>query len=114
MERTGRHPGAYLMDGGFATREDITALEERDVTVYAPVKLPKSKPEEERYQPRYGDVPKLRWRQRMATEEEGGVPATRLHRRMGQCSSEPARGVPVHRPWGGQSHLSNAFGSGGP
>ena len=63
MERTGRHPGAYLMDGGFATREDITALEERDVTVYAPVKLPKSKPEEERYQPRYGDSPQVvRWR----------------------------------------------------
>ena len=74
VERTGRHPGAYLMDGGFATREDITALEERDVTVYAPVKLPKSKPEEERYQPRYGDSPQVvRWRQRMATEEAKAV-----------------------------------------
>ena len=116
VERTGRHPGAYLMDGGFATREDITALEERDVTVYAPVKLPKSKPEEERYQPRYGDSPPSG---AVAPAHghggsQGGVPATRLHRRMGQCSSEPARGVPVHRPWGGQSHLSNAFGSGGP
>ena len=74
VERTGRHPGAYLMDGGFATREDITALEERDVTVYAPVKLPKSKPEEERYQPRYSDSPQVvRWRQRMATEEAKAV-----------------------------------------
>ena len=74
VERTGRHPGAYLMHGGFATREDITALEERDVTVYAPVKLPKSKPEEERYQPRYGDSPQVvRWRQRMATEEAKAV-----------------------------------------
>ena len=74
VERTGRHPGAYLMDGGFATREDITALEERDVTVYAPVKLPKSKPKEERYQPRYGDSPQVvRWRQRMATEEAKAV-----------------------------------------
>ena len=73
-ERTGQHPGAYLMDGGFATREDITALEERDVTVYAPVKLPKSKPEEERYRPRYGDTPQVeRWRQRMATEEAKAV-----------------------------------------
>ena len=62
------------MDGGFATREDITALEERDVTVYAPVKLPKSKPEEERYRPRYGDTPQVeRWRQRMATEEAKAV-----------------------------------------
>ncbi len=73
-ERTGQHPGCYLMDGGFATREAITALEERDVTVYAPVKLPKSKPEEERYQPRYGDSPQVvQWRQRMATEEAKAV-----------------------------------------
>ena len=74
VNRTGQHPGAYLMDGGFATREDITELEEREVTVYAPVKLPKSKPEEERYQPRYGDSPQVvRWRQRMATEEAKAV-----------------------------------------
>ncbi len=73
MERTGQHPGAYLMDGGFATREDITALEERDVTVYSPVRLPRNKPEE-RYQPRYGDTPQVvQWRQRMATEEAKAV-----------------------------------------
>ena len=74
MKRTGQHPGAYLMDGGFATREDITALEERDITVYSPVRLPRNKPEEERYQPRYGDSPQVvRWRQRMATEEAKAV-----------------------------------------
>ncbi len=74
MQRTGQHPGAYLMDGGFATREDITALEERDVTVYSPVRLPRNKPEEERYQPRYGDSPQVvRWRERMATEEAKAV-----------------------------------------
>ena len=89
VERTGRHPGAYLMDGGFATREDITALEERDVTVYAPVKLPKSKPEEERYQPRYGDSPQVvRWRQRMATEE-----AKAVYRQRGST----ARVLGIHR-----------------
>ena len=33
MERTGQHPKDYLMDGGFATKEAITALEEREVTV---------------------------------------------------------------------------------
>ena len=70
MKRTGQHPKDYLMDGGFATKEDITALEERGLTVYAPVKLPRNKPEEERYQPRYEDSPEVvRWRQRMATEE---------------------------------------------
>ncbi len=74
MQRTGQHPGAYLMDGGFATREDITILEERDVTVYAPVRLPRNKPEEERYQPCYGDSPQVvRWRERMATEEAKAV-----------------------------------------
>ena len=74
VKRTGQHPRAYLMDGGFATREDITALEERDITVYAPVRLPRNKPEEERYQPRYEDSPEVvRWRQRMATEEAKAV-----------------------------------------
>lgn len=74
VKRTGLHPKSYLMDGGFATREDITALEQRTVAVYAPVRLPRNKPEEERYQPRYGDSPEVvRWRQRMATEEAKAV-----------------------------------------
>ena len=42
--------------------------------MYAPVKLPRNKPEEERYQPRYGDTPQvMRWRERMATEEAKAV-----------------------------------------
>ncbi len=74
VKRTGQHPKSYLMDGGFATREDITALEQRSVTVYAPVRLPRNKPEEERCQPRYGDGPEVaRWRQRMSTEEAKAV-----------------------------------------
>ena len=68
--RTGEKPRAYLMDGGFASREDITKLEERGVPVYAPVRLPKRRPEGERYLPRYGDSPQvIAWRTRMATEE---------------------------------------------
>ena len=74
VKRTGQQPKAYLMDGGFATREDITALEERGLTVYAPVRLPRNRPEEERFQSRYGDSPQVvRWRQRMATEEAKAV-----------------------------------------
>ena len=70
VRRTGQHPAAYLMDGGFATRDAITTLDERGVTVYAPVRLPRNKPEEERYQPRYGDSPQVvAWRERMATED---------------------------------------------
>ena len=72
--RTGRRPKAYLMDGGFAAREDITLLEERGATVYAPVRQPKSRPEEERYQTRYGDTDQvIAWRQRMASEEGKAV-----------------------------------------
>ena len=74
VRRTGRHPESYLMDGGFATREDITALEQRGVSVYAPVRLPRNKPERERYDPRYGDGPDVaRWRQRMATGEAKAI-----------------------------------------
>lgn len=69
-QRTGQHPKAYLIDGAFAARADITTLEGRGVTVYAPVRLPRDKKEEERYQPRYGDSPAVvQWRQRMATQE---------------------------------------------
>jgi len=68
--RTGRRPKTYLIDGGFATREDITLLEKRGATVYAPVRQPKSRPEDERYQSRYGDSEEVAaWRQRMASEE---------------------------------------------
>jgi len=72
--RTGKHPADYLVDGGFATRTDITTLEQRGVTVYAPVRLPKSKPEAQRYQPRYRDTPEVvAWRQRMATDEAKAI-----------------------------------------
>ena len=73
-QRTGHHPKAYLMDGAFASRADITTLEERGVSVYAPVRLPRNKPEEQRYQPAYEDGPAVvRWRQRMATQEAQAV-----------------------------------------
>lgn len=67
--RTGQTPKAYLMDGGFAVREDITFLAQRGADVYAPVRLPKSKPEQQRYLSRYGDTSEVvDWRQRMASE----------------------------------------------
>ena len=37
-QRTGQHPGAYLLDGGFVDLDDIEALERRGVRVYAPPK----------------------------------------------------------------------------
>jgi transposase len=70
VQRTGEHPKAYLVDSSFATRADITALDRQGVTVYAPVRLPRNKPEEKRYLHRYEDSSEVvRWRQRMATQE---------------------------------------------
>lgn len=78
QERTDQHPKDYLMDGGFAARDAITTLEQRGITVYAPVRLPRNKPEEERYLPRQGDSPEVvAWRERMATEEGKAVYKTR-------------------------------------
>lgn len=74
VKRTGHQPRAYLMDGGFTSNEDITALETEGIPVYAPVRLPKHKPEEERYKPHYGDTPEVvQWRQRMATDDAKAV-----------------------------------------
>ena len=67
-QRTGQHPAAYLMDGGFADRESITTLTQRGIAVYAPPRLPRNRPAEERYQPHWGDSPEVaQWRMRMAT-----------------------------------------------
>ncbi len=92
VERTGQHPKTYLMDGGFATRDDITALEQRDVTVYTPVRLPRNSPEQERYQPRYRDsLEVVRWRHRMATEE-----AKAIYRRRGSTAEWANAQVRLH------------------
>ena len=92
VERAGQHPQTYLMDGGFATRDDITALEQRAVSVYAPVRLPRNRPEQERFQPRYGDSPEVvRWRQRMATEE-----AKAIYRRRGSTAEWANAQVRLH------------------
>ncbi len=72
--RTQWRPDNYLMDGGFATRDDIRELEQRGITVYAPVRLPRNKPETERYGARYGDSPEVAaWRERMGTAEAKAV-----------------------------------------
>lgn len=73
-ERTSQHPKNYLLDGGFATRDTITTLEQRGVTVYAPVRLPRNQPEATRYEPRPGDSPEvIAWRARMATDEAKAI-----------------------------------------
>lgn len=71
MQRSGVHPEAYLIDGGFAQREDIATLESRHVTVYAPVRPPRTQTSgRERSTPRTDDnAAVIAWRQRMETEE---------------------------------------------
>ena len=69
--RTGRLPEAYLMDGSFARREDVTALQRRGVTVYAPTRSPRTTTSgRTKADPRPDDTPEVaRWRVRMETEE---------------------------------------------
>lgn len=72
--RTGAKPKDYLVDGGYATRGDITSLEQKGVNTYAPLRKPRNQPEEQRYEPRYGDSPEVAaWRQRMATDEAKAI-----------------------------------------
>ena len=69
-QRTGSHPEAYLIDGGYAQRDTITALTQRRVTVYAPVRPPRTTTSgRERKSPRNDDSKEVEaWRQRMETE----------------------------------------------
>ena len=61
------------------------------ITVYAPVKLPRHKPEEARYQPHYGDSPQVEvWRQRMSTDEAKAV--YRLRAATAEWTNAQARG----------------------
>lgn len=70
-DRYGRPPGAALVDGGFAKKEDIEQASSPQIgtVVYAPVQKPK-KEGQDPYAPRPGDSPAvIEWRKRMATPE---------------------------------------------
>jgi transposase len=60
------------VDGGFVTREDLTSMAQRGVTVFAPIKAVEKHQQQGKdpYAPRRGDTPEVvAWRERMATEE---------------------------------------------
>ena len=59
------------MDGGFATREDITALARQGIVVYAPTRPPRTTTSGRRQgEPRPVDTPEVvRWRARMETAQ---------------------------------------------
>jgi hypothetical protein len=71
LKRTDEHPEAYLIDGGFVKRDDITALERKGVTVYAPLRPPRTATSgRQASDPRPDDSPEVRaWRERMGTGE---------------------------------------------
>ena len=65
--RLAQLPGAWLLDGGFASGATIEALAAVGVEALAPVQTPKD-PTRERYAPRPGDSAALAaWRERMGT-----------------------------------------------
>lgn len=69
--RYGETPDAMLVDGGFAKKEDITAVSppHGQTTVYAPVQKAK-KQDVDPHTPRHDDSPAVaEWRRRMATPE---------------------------------------------
>ncbi|MCH7685186.1 MAG: IS1182 family transposase [Planctomycetes bacterium] len=77
QERYDKVPDEYLVDGGFAKKDDIERLDpdpddddaSSGTTVYAPVQKPK-KETRDPHQPRDGDSPPIAaWRMRMGTDE---------------------------------------------
>jgi transposase len=74
-DRHGRPPGEMLVDGGFASREDIDAATcaEPSTIVYAPVQ--KSRKEQDvRYERQPGDTDAVaQWRRRMSTPEAQAI-----------------------------------------
>lgn len=64
---------AWLTDGGFVHLQDITAVEQRDIRVYAPVPKPR-KAGVDPHAPKQGDTPQVsEWRARMATAEAKAI-----------------------------------------
>lgn len=75
VERADHAPAAYLIDGGFAQREAITTLTQKGVTVYAPVRPPRTPTSGRTAQtPRRDDTPEVvAWRQRMETDDAQAI-----------------------------------------
>jgi hypothetical protein len=71
-DRYGRPPGEMLVDGGFASREDIDSAStaQPPTTVYAPVQTSRKKKGEPCYDRQPADTDAVAaWRQRMSTPE---------------------------------------------
>jgi hypothetical protein len=75
VQRTGVHPPVYLVDGGFAQRDEITTLTARGVDVYAPTRPPRTTTSgRTQDMARWDDSPAVRaWRERMDTDAAKAV-----------------------------------------
>ena len=73
--RSGVHPEAYLVDGGYAQLETVSIMDGRGVSVYAPVQPPRSTARGRDWTtPRKDDRPPVaKWRQRMGTEDAKAI-----------------------------------------
>ena len=86
-QRTGQHPGAYLLDGGFVDLDDIEALERRGVRVYAPPKKGKGG---QKATPKPGTKSGvIAWRERMETQ--GGQAIYRHRASTAECVNAQSR-----------------------
>lgn len=66
-------PEEYLVDGGFATLNEVEKLTQAQVTVYAPIQTPRGT-QRERTEPRRYDTPGVaQWRARMGTAEAKAI-----------------------------------------
>lgn len=68
-QRSGTRPSEYLVDGGFANLEAITTMEQRGVSVYAPVSKRRNGDGDPYARKRDDSDEVARWRARMATHE---------------------------------------------
>jgi transposase len=72
QQRYGKSPGHYLVDGGFATKDDITAVEQQGSQVLAPMHREQQMRDngKDPYARRLGDTEEMfTFRQRMATDD---------------------------------------------
>lgn len=73
QSRYHHRPDDWLADGGFAKKDQIQAMTEREITVYAPVQPPKHQ-QRQAYTPRRDDPPGVaQWRRRMATDKAQAI-----------------------------------------
>jgi len=85
----GRRPAEHLVDGGFAKLDDVEALHNAGVTVYAPVPMPRDG-NRDRYAPLPNDPPGVAaWRKRMNDEDAKAIYRERAA--SAECTNAQAR-----------------------